>query len=187
MSPNWFVALPLHGNGPLTFDAPPEGIRRFETEDLHLTIAFLGPCGEAAAWNGWDVVRRFLGESHQPPIPYALGDVVPMGSPSRYSALSALLRDGHPECVHLINALRNAICAASGAAGDARPPLPHVTLARPSRRASDEERRAGLLWSRRLRLHGGQGTFDRIALYTWPENRNQRLFRIVADLPFASS
>jgi 2'-5' RNA ligase len=64
---------------------------------------------------------------------------------------------------------------------DSRPPKPHVTLARPQRRASAEERRQGLAWAARLELGHVQARLDRVALYTWDERRTEHLFRIVAE------
>jgi hypothetical protein len=49
------------------------------------------------------------------------------------------------------------------------------------RRATDEARAAGLVWAAALELRAVRARLDRIALYTWSENRRERLFRIVAE------
>ena len=79
--------------------------------------------------------------------------MVAMGSARRYSALSALLRK----------------------------PKAHVTLARPKRRATERERAAGLVWASELDVRAVRVRLDRVALYTWDEARDERLFRIVAE------
>jgi hypothetical protein len=51
MQPNWFVGFPLKA-GPwftgLVADVP-SGIRVLHPQDLHLTVAFLGACGQDAS------------------------------------------------------------------------------------------------------------------------------------------
>jgi hypothetical protein len=48
-------------------------------------------------------------------------------------------------------------------------------------RASDENREKGLAWAKNLDLHAVHARLDRIALYTWNENRREKLFRIVTE------
>ena len=62
-----------------------------------------------------------------------------------------------------------------------RPPKAHVTIARPKIRPKDADRACGLEWAQSLDLTGVSGRLDRIALYTWHEERPKRLFRIVAE------
>lgn len=53
--PNWFIGLPLPRQADwhqASLTAPPE-LRRFHPADLHLTVAFLGPCGVARAEAAW--------------------------------------------------------------------------------------------------------------------------------------
>jgi 2'-5' RNA ligase len=65
-----------------------------------------------------------------------------------------------------------------------RAPKPHVTVARPSRRASSEALEAGLDWAKGVDLGGVEARLDRIALYTWSDGaRRERLFRVVAERP----
>jgi 2'-5' RNA ligase len=58
---------------------------------------------------------------------------------------------------------------------------PHVTIARPRGGATDADRAAGLIWAAQLDLHAAEENLDRVALYTWNEDRRDRLFRIVAE------
>src|SRR6187397_318046 len=47
--PNWFFAFPIDGRFVLDLPAPPPALRPFHPDDVHLTLAFLGGCGEEAA------------------------------------------------------------------------------------------------------------------------------------------
>ena len=51
MKPNWFVGLRVPPEAGVTakVKGPPEGVRLFAEADLHMTVAFLGAAGEAAA------------------------------------------------------------------------------------------------------------------------------------------
>lgn len=183
MRPNSFVALPVD---PGTWfetrvDRCPPRVRRFPPADLHLTVAFFGalPLDRAvAAWQA-QVARAELGG----PVQASLGPVVPMGNRRRPSALSALLDQGQDRVCALIEALRGPLLDHAGARPDTRPPRPHLTLARPQRRASDAQRRTAVAWAQSLDVQGVPVLLDRIALYTWAEDRPQRLFRIVAQRP----
>jgi RNA 2',3'-cyclic 3'-phosphodiesterase len=178
---NWFVGLPLDGAFLENLPAPPQGFRVFGPRDVHITVAFLGPCGRELAERALATLDEGLASSRFEPVDYALGEVIPLGHPRRYSALSATLARGNAEAAAIIGALRDPLCAAAEARPDTRPPLPHATIARPRRRAGNDERRAGLTWARSLDLSRVVGTIDRVALYTWPEERRESLFRVVAE------
>jgi RNA 2',3'-cyclic 3'-phosphodiesterase len=180
---NWFFGLPLDGAFLATLPPPPRGFRLFTRTDVHLTVAFLGPCGRERAERALRALDEALESTRLAPFEYSLGEVVPMGHARRYSALSATLHEGHDQAASIIGALRDPLALAAEARPDTREPLPHATIARPRRRAGNVERSAGLEWARALDLSRARGTIDRIALYTWPEKREQGLFQIVADRP----
>src|SRR4051812_5808505 len=50
--PNWFFAFPMPGAFVLELPPVPRFMRRFHPEDVHLTLSFLGGCGEEAALRG---------------------------------------------------------------------------------------------------------------------------------------
>jgi 2'-5' RNA ligase len=181
--PNWFVGLPVDGRFLASHvTPPPRGFRAFHPDDLHLTVAFLGPCGDEAALRALAALDEALASdpSLRAPIETSLGEVVPMGDPRRYSALSALLVAGRAETEARMAALRDPLADAAGSRREVRPPKAHVTLARPSRTASPADRRAGLAWAGALALEDVHVRLDRVALYTWSLDRGSRLFRIVA-------
>lgn len=175
-APNWFVGVPVPAAGWFEelVSVPPEAVRRFHPDDLHMTVAFLGPVGEEQARAAWEARSWSL-----PPITASLGHVVPMGAPHRYSALSVELVDGREAIESAITACRDAICDAAGARREKRPAMAHVTIARPNRRATAPQREAALRWAKRLDLIGPTVTLDGLALYTWADDRRERQFKIV--------
>jgi RNA 2',3'-cyclic 3'-phosphodiesterase len=180
---NWFFGLPVDAEFIAAIPPPPPGFRLFSKRDVHITVAFLGPCGAEAARRALDALDHILANASFSPVDYALGELIPLGHARRYSALSATLTAGSAEAAAIIAALRAPLVAAAGAKPDTRPPLPHATLARPSRRAGARDRAAGLAWARSLDLGQFHGTLDRVALYTWAEDRQTGLFEIVAERP----
>lgn len=175
MNANWFIGLPVASGAWFECLAAPAGCRRFAPSDLHLTVAFLGGVSEEAARAAFGVTRFALG-----PTDVTLGAVVPMGPPQRYSALSALLVTGRAEVEAAMGGARTAAYEAAGIPGDRRPPKAHVTLARPKRSASADERQRALEWANGLDVEGVAVRLEEIALYTWAEARDEALFRIVA-------
>jgi 2'-5' RNA ligase len=180
--PNWFFAFPLDGAFLAALPAPPPCVRCFHPEDLHVTLAFLGGCGQAAAERALTALDAELWRAPLASLPISLGSVEPFGGSRRdYTALSALLVDGRAEASRCLSELGGLLCEIAISRRPSRPPKPHVTLARPRRRATDADRAGGLEWARTLELGGVRQTLGRIALYTWAEVRRERLFRIVAE------
>jgi RNA 2',3'-cyclic 3'-phosphodiesterase len=183
-SPNWFVAIPVAADGwldGLIADAPDE-LRVFHADDLHMTVAFLGPCGEEAALAAFDTAEPWS----SPAVAITLAALSPMGNPRRPSALSVLLERGGAEVSGIVTQLRPAMWRAAGATPDERPAKPHVTVARPRRRADDDERGRALAWAAGKPPLEVDLSVSRLALYTRfdgkspPEGR-RRAFRIVSS------
>jgi RNA 2',3'-cyclic 3'-phosphodiesterase len=176
-NPNWFLALaaPAADWFARCVPAPPEGIRLFHPGDLHITIAFLGDCGPESAQRAWQIARQIPAVNFD----IRLGEVVPMGNPRRYSALSALLVEGGPAIESVMQSWREKICLAAGARLDTRPPKAHLTLARPPWRALPELRESGLQWAQSLQLGEVRLSLSRLALYTRSEDRSKNQFQIV--------
>ena len=184
MKANWFVALPVPAAGWFErVGAPPRGVRLFHPDDLHLTVAFLGAVSEEAARRGFEEARAFpLGACE-----ITLGPVVPMGNKRRPSALSARLLDGEREVARAITEVRDAISDAACAAREARPALPHLTVARPLRSATYAERTGALTWASSLDLGAPRVSLTCLALYTWSAERRERLFALRDRLPLPAA
>lgn len=178
MRPNWFVALPVPAGAwfqERVAPHPPACVRLFHPADLHLTVAFLGGVEEAAARRAWELHARWT----QGGLRATLGEVIGMGPPQHFSALSALLEDGRAAVEDGMRACRDAMLAAAGAAPELRPIKAHVTLARPTRSARAQERGAALAWALQLPVRGVAVTLSEMALYTRAEDQRDRQFRIV--------
>jgi 2'-5' RNA ligase len=180
--PNWFLAFPVDGAFVLELPPLPAQFRRFHPDDVHLTLAFLGGCAEPAALAALALLDERLERAPIASMAISLGEVVPMGGSRRaYTALSALLVEGKAAVTECLAAHRDALLEAATGRRDARAPKPHISLARPKTRATEAQREAALRWASELDLRGQAARLDRIALYTWAENRQERLFRVVAE------
>lgn len=179
--PNWFFGFPIAGDFVRELPALPPNFRRVHPDDVHLTLAFLGGCGEPGAERALLALDAQLLGPLRTSIDVSLGKVVPMGPRGRYSALSALLDQGREQTEARISALRDALTSAASGRIEKRPAKAHVTLVRPTGRASDAQRQAGLAWAAELDLRAQRVRLDRVALYTWHQNRAERSFRIVAE------
>jgi len=177
--PNWFVGLPVDGRGWLAklLSTAPAGLRLFHPADLHLTVAFLGPCGQHAAERAFSLIAP----QRAARCALTLQGLAALGNARRPSALSVLANDHGGRTVALIERLRGPLCCAAGARLDERPALAHITVARLPRRARPELRRRATAWTASRPPLGWPITLDRLVLYTWAEDRSERQFRRVAE------
>lgn len=185
--PNWFLAFPVEGAFVRELGELPSHFRLFHPEDVHLTLAFLGGVGEAVAESALAELDVRLGAAPLAALDVTLGEVVPMGSPRRYTALSALLHEGRAPLTACLTDLGGRLCEVALGRRPSRSAKPHVTIARPRRGATDADRAAGLVWARAVELAGVRRRLDRIALYTWSDRRTERLFKIVAERTLAAT
>lgn len=178
MRANWFVGWPVEC--PTVRDrlvAPPEGVRLFAPSDLHVTLAFLGPVDEAKAVAAFEA----LDMEGLTAVDATFGAVGLMGSPRRGTALAAIVRDPTDALEEAIHSRRDAVLETAGAPPEDRPARPHMTVARIGRRAKPPERRAAIRWSEHLDLSGLGARLDRIALFTWSDDRPRTQFRVARE------
>ena len=97
-----------------------------------------------------------------------------------------MVDDGREPLAGMITEARQTLLSAAGAPEDTRPPLPHMTLARIQRRAKAAERRQALRWADTIDLRAVTFTAPSVALYTWADDRQERLFQIVERHVFGS-
>ncbi|MET0390284.1 MAG: hypothetical protein ABW321_30210 [Polyangiales bacterium] len=176
---NWFIALPVTPGPWFQALTPPPAVRLFAPTDLHLTVAFLGAASETRALAAFELAADFP----LAPLEVRLGALEGLGGKRRPSAFSALLTQGRDAVEMALGTARSAMWERAGARADTRPPLAHVTLARPQRKATEVEVAHALAWARALDLGAPSCTLTTIALYTWSEDRSQTLFRRTRELP----
>jgi 2'-5' RNA ligase len=193
---NWFVALPVvadrwydalsaHASkargvaSGASADAPSLALSRLHRDDLHLTIAFLGACGEEQALRAWATLEGWSA----PALAATLGHLVPLGNPRRPSAIALTLTEGNEAVASLLGSLRDAMFDAAEVPRDLRVPLPHITVFRVPRHATSAERRSALEWVEACPPVPGRIRFETVALYAWAEGRSERRFRTVIERP----
>ena len=177
--PNWFIAWPV--------DAPaltrslrrelPAGLRCIADADLHITLAFLGSVGEARAHDAW---------AHALTLPCPAFDVaaqrlVALGKPSRPSAYGVMFDDEQGSLADFIGQHRDALRESAGVNAESRPPLPHLTLARPPRSAGPVIRKCASDWIDDGELPSTRLELDRLALYRRAPDGHASRFQRVAE------
>ena len=182
-APNWFLALPLPPGAAWQQAAvsAPAQLRRFAAADLHCTVAFLGPCGEARAEAAWQVLVDLRADG----IPIRAGRWRALGSPRQPSAYGLTLAQGHRSLCALLQRWEPLARRAAGLTPSSRPPLPHVTLLRPRRRDAPQVAAPMLSWMAQAPLPPGRVLLQELALWTWDSERRERLFQITARRPLA--
>ncbi len=179
---NWFVAFPVPDTDgwveQVLQSAPPE-LRRFHPADVHLTICFLG---SLEPWQQQLLVRE-LATLRAEPFEITLDSLRPLPKPSFVTALSFELAQGRDLAAALIDRWRGPLAAAVGKKPDNRQPLPHITIARPSRRYGKRAQRVALQWIATVQPPPVVLRLDRVAVYTWAEDRSVRQFQIVKEHP----
>ena len=180
MRPNWFVGFPIQSDAVagLYKDAP-LGLRAYHLEDLHVTLAFFGPAVEEHVRDAWAShefrVRRtsvvlssaqLFGQSR---TATALGLHVQTVPRSAQEAFASAMRSD-----------RDGLLASVGCDPDVRDVRPHVTVARLPASLTSFQRRTAIRWAERIDI-GDRILLDRVALYTWADDRERRRFRIVDE------
>lgn len=141
---NYFVAIPIPAPAGLDecLSGAPSRLSRFHADDLHCTVAFLGPADPLVL----PAVAAEVDAIRPPPVNLRFGRLVALPGHRRFSALSFELDLGRRELAELIAAHRDRLIEIGRGRPDRRPPLPHVTVARPPRHLRPDERQQILAW-----------------------------------------
>ncbi len=178
---NWFIGFPVAGASWLDGLEPvPSGTRLFHPDDLHVTLAFLGPVGRAAAARAWTAALQAMAGRSLGCWRFAPGALHPFGDPKRPSAWSVEPEPRVEALEAFITTHRGPILEAGEGRPDRRPARPHTTLARPRAKASPAEHAALKAWALRQVIPRLDVEVVSLALYTWSESRRERLFEVVA-------
>jgi len=177
---NYFACLPVRFPGDpwlaLKSDAP-EALRWFHPDDLHLTVAFFGRENPDRI----PAVREVLAGVPCIGTTVTLGALRLLPRPRRFSALSFQIQAGHEEIAGLIAAWRGPLLEAAGRPPDVRPPLPHLTIARPARRHPDFRSGRIARWAAALTPPAAPISVQAPVLFGWSAERPRRQFRVLED------
>ena len=179
--PNWFVAVPVMAGKWFTSlqENRPDLCRGFDPLDLHMTLAFLGAMDPQKE----EAVIKTMAQIQYSPFEFTFSGVLALPNAKRCSALALSFGEGQTEASNLIAQWRGPLIETAEARPDDRPPLPHVTIARPIRKHGATAREAALNWAEKLQPPTCRFNAESIALYTWSEDRSRNLFRMVHQQP----
>jgi len=179
LKPNWFVGIPVPAEQwlPDMLRSLPSCCRGFASEDVHMTVAFLGAMDPSLAIR----ISALMDEIAFTPFEIGFAGVVPLPSARRASALSLELEAGREAAVAVLSRWRDPLIAVAGGRPDTRAPLPHVTIARPIRRHGPQAVAQACAWARAVTPPIQKLQLDRLALYTWADDRREHQFRIVDE------
>ncbi len=179
MKPNWFAAFPIPAQDwlPETLKGLPEQCLGFQVEDIHMTIAFFRAMDPSRAQD----VIQFIKTIQAKPFEIQLGSVLTLPTPKRFSALAFSLSTGREKACEYIGAFRDGLSQAAHTQSENRPPLAHITIARPKRKYGPGGQRVAREWASKIKPAKDRLLVDRIALYTWSEDRQTRQFQKVYE------
>ena len=177
---NWFLGWkpnpPFDWIENLRRDAP-QAIRWFHPEDCHVTLAFFGHLSPDQV----QVICEHLAKGVLRQITASLGKPLLLPNSRRFSALSFSVESEGDALRDAIAQNRDEWMTLAGLALETRDPLPHLTFARPDRRASSSQLRAIRNWMHDLRPPRDLTLiFEGPALFTWADDRTHRQFKVVA-------
>lgn len=177
---NWFVAFPIPNTDQwieqLLRDIPPE-LKPFHPDDVHLTLCFLGTLDTEQQQR----LAREIAKIEGHPFDVSLNSLRALPRPSFITAISFELDRGKEQAAQYIAQWREPLATMVGKKPDPRPPLPHITIARPRRKYGKRAQHVALEWIKSIQPPSVVLRIDRVALYTWAEDRTKRQFRIVAE------
>jgi 2'-5' RNA ligase len=114
------------------------------------------------------------------PFEFELGSIEPFGgNKHKPSAYAVVPKNNVHELKDFMAIHRNEVARAAHARPDSRTPRPHITVARPRRRATYEQRNILHHWALRQKTEDVVLPLEKLALYTWSDERDERLFKIV--------
>lgn len=181
MRPNWFVAIPIPARDwlPGVLADLPDQCRGFVAEDVHMTVAFLGAMSPERQEQVILAMKALVTQ----PCQIQLGPLLCLPTPKRVSALSFSVAEGQREAHELIGLCRGSLYFAAGSKIDDRPPLAHITIARPIRKWGPEGQQQAIIWARSRLPPSLEISLSELALYTWSQDRTTRQFQIVYRQP----
>lgn len=178
MSSSWFVAWPVVTAGSWyadLIDQAPGGLRLFDPEDLHVTLAFMGTFKP-------ELERKLISLLRGLPfreIDASGGRLIPLPQPRRFSALALTLDKGRIDTTGQIARWRDRLCRESGAKIESGDPLPHLTIARPEKKIGSDGRGRALDWAESLKPTGFEFRLTQPRIFVRSNELEDRQFRLL--------
>ncbi len=178
MKPNWFIAFPISPGRwhDKVNENIPNSFRVFHPNDLHVTVAFLKKCDELQIENIADILQRIVIER------FIVATDRPLLLPSNdnFSVLAVGFSKGNSLLKKYISKYRTLFSEVAGIEADSRSPFPHCTIAR--LRYDAMTKRQSLVKSvNSINIPCEEIIIDRLALYTWNDNRKIMQFKIIKE------
>lgn len=153
-------------------------LRAYAPEELHVTLAFLGK-HDPGLEKKLGLLLRSLAI---PGAEVLLGPLIALPQERRFSAIAWSMGFGVEKLNAVIEKRRARICREVGAKLDTRAPLPHITIARPERKISTEDRDLVLDWMPTCTPPAQRVVLDPPAIYRYAPPGSDRQFERVAGL-----
>lgn len=179
MKQNWFVGIPIDLGEWLYDLEAPYSAKKFDLEDTHITVAFLGSLAERDSPAVVELIGEFAKKESKFEISF--GGLIALPIEQTYTALTLEMSEGRDCTARIISEWREKFYDIAQCEPDTRTPKPHLTFARPLRRASQRERDDILKWFHQLRTPTTRFDCKTIALYTWNDERSSRQFKKVVE------
>jgi len=177
-SGNWFVGFPAAiedaAIDPILASAPPF-LRPFQPADRHVTLAFLGRLPAMRV----DAVRERLATLAVPSIEAQTAALTLLPSARRPTAVAFRIGRGGNLVAAAVVRHRPALLDAAGCPPDPRPPLPHLTIARPPRRPATHDLHALRRWIDAASFAPIPVRLGPPRLFGWSPDRPARQFVVV--------
>ncbi len=173
---NYFVAFPVRLPEALC-NQMPSGLRSFVLDDLHCTLAFLGQLKPELIPD----IKAALTEIQCKPIRAQLEQLVMLPSQKKFRALAWTFAQGREATEQLIAQYRDMFLGLAQCTLETRDPLAHVTIARPKSGLRAEQLEEIVEWMSKQKAPSQEFVLDRLALYTWSEQRPAQQFRVVCE------
>ena len=177
---NYFIAFPILAHDALNQVLPPvmpACLHSFVASDLHCTLAFLGHMHPDRV----PAVLQALERLEASAIRCRVDQLIMLPSTQKFSALSWTFGEGRTAIEGLMLKYRDEFYHLAQAVPDTREPLAHLTIARPKGKLKEDEREVVREWMIEQDATEHVILLDRLALYTWAEDRKERQFRIVGE------
>lgn len=162
--PNWFIGFAIQSESLAAIARQaPDGLQPVHPDDLHLTVAFLGSCGETTARQAWQNIIA----APPPARSESTLRVEPIGLASCAKYYVASFAKADATAAFMLHVRRQN--HAQFGIEDNFEPFPHITLARRGN-SPLSVREAAARWFRESDIEGLRVHLNTLALYTWADD-----------------